>query len=1663
MTYRLVSLVLLLCSSLALRAAPETLVFVPPGGGGGNAKHVVLLSGDEEYRSEEAMPMLAKILSQRHGFKTTVLFALDPDGKINPDNGKSLAGSAALDTADVIVMALRFRDWPEADMKRFVDAYRRGVPIVALRTSTHAFRILEGPYKEFSNFGKTVLGEKWLTHWGKHKIEATRGVIEPSAAKDPILRSVADVFGPSDVYEAYPPADAKILLRGLVLSGMNPKDAPATTVKKRVTDKQDQPVNSPAMPVAWTRIHRNEAGQQNRIFTTTMGAATDLESEGLRRMTINGVYWALGLEVPAKADVRYVDPFKPRPYGFKGYRIGIVPADHALGKVLREGDAAPAPAKTAAATPAATKSATTIPAIVGSPLTFSPGDRIALIGNALADRMQHHGSLETLLHAKFPQLNLVVRNLAAAGDEVVDRARSKDFGTPDEWLTRVGAGVVFSFFGFNESFQGEAGLPKFKADLERFLSETSAQNYSGMGPPRIVLFSPIATEKLADPNFAVPESTDRNLALYAAAMAEIARDRAGVTFIDLFTPSQALYAEAAKTGRSLTYNGVHLNEVGDAAIAPVIFKALTGEAAPQGDFTKLKAAVNEKNEKWHGRYRTMDGFNVYGGRSALSYVSGPDGPKISNFQVMQEEMAQRDVLTANRDKRVWSVSGGGDLKVDDSNLPGVTKVLTNKPGANPDGSHVFLSGEEAIQKMTLSPGLKVNLFASEKEFPELAKPVQMAWDTRGRLWVSVWPNYPERRPDSKVGDSLLIFEDTDSDGKADKVTHFMDNLNCPTGFQFYKDGVLLMQAPDLWYVRDTDGDGKADWKERVLMGLDSADSHHTANSLALEPGGAIYLSDGVFHRSQIETTSGVVRNIDGAVYRFEPRSGKFETYVSYGFANPHGRTFDRWGNDLIVDATGNATYFAAAFSGKIDYPAKHPKMKEFWARPARPSAASGIITSRHFPDEFQGNFLNGNVIGFQGFYRVKVEEDGSGLRGERLPDLVSSSDPNFRPVGLSVGPDGAIYFLDWHNAIIGHMQHHLRDPNRDSVHGRIYRITHEGRPLMKLSKIYDQPIEALLELLREPENQVREWAKIELGRHESAKVVAAVNAWVKRLDSKDPNYSHLLTEALWVHQWHNIVDESLLRKLLRYPDTNVRAAATRVLCYWRDRVPDSLALLKIQAADENARVRLHAVRAASFYSSPEAVDVALAAISRPLDYYLDYTLGETLKQLRPYWRNQLNTVAALESENPVKIDFLLRTVSVKELAQLPRTDRVREQLVKRLLVPDATRAEALAELSSSRKTPGAVLLLDFLKATGQVDRVAIGKLLANQPAAELADVRVRLVAVATQDAMDVCPYGWAALAAADQGFDRIWAEASKSSRALTQLLSGIPSLADTALRAKAFQWVLPLLVPSTGEVTPERLAMQRAAVRAAVSMRRDPSAVFHALGKLVEQGQSVPAAAQGLRALPRSAWDAAAAPRLGAALVDWAEKVPASDRTGPDFLDSVQTTQEVLDLIPTVDTAALRNRLVRLRVAVFTIRAVNEEMRYDSQRLVVEAGKPFKVTFENPDAMSHNFVIVKPGSRERVGNAAMLLAPEYRDGEGRAYVPASADIVAATKLLEPGQSETLSVVAPAEEGIYEYVCTFPGHWTIMWGQLIVTRELTGPLPPVATAGPSVAASHAHAK
>ena len=723
---------------------------------------------------------------------------------------------------------------------------------------------------------------------------------------------------------------------------------------------------------------------------------------------------------------------------------------------------------------------------------------------------------------------------------------------------------------------------------------------------------------------------------------------------------------------------------------------------------------------------------------------------------------------------------------------------------------------------------------------------------------------------------------------------------------------------------------------------------------------------------------------------------------------------------------------------------------------------------RHFPDDWQGNFLNCNVIGDQCIYRVKVTQDGSGLLGETIEKLVyaePSELPTFRPICVDIGPDGALYFCDWSQTIIGHLQHHLRDPNRDHRHGRIYRITYNGRPLLTPPKIDGQPVAALLDLLKLPEDDTRTLAKIELGKHGSAEVTAAAKAWAASLDRTDKSYEHNRLEALWVCQWHNYVDADLLKQVLASPEPQARAAAVKVLTYQRDRVPDALVLLKKAGEDADPRVRLHAVRAASFFNGkdvPAAFDVAYASLKRDSDYYLDYVYKETMRQLQT-----LTSETVLPSD-PDVLSKMIEEMSDGDLAKAPATEPVLFARLERKGTDLAARDQivtSLAKLHKADRVSELVTGLHRLDTKGAGTAADdLGKLLGMTPAADLTKSRTALGTL-TESAKQagVRRAAWAALIIADANPQTTWSE-TKTDGARENLVDAISFLPDPALRAK-FQ---PLLNTALGDAKTSAGA-RAAALRALPLMgAENAKANFVSLAAHIERGLERTTAARAIVQLPRDAWIAQVAAPAAESVLAWAKTVPAGDRTKQDFIETTQAGSELAGLLPPADAARLRKELRSLGVSVFVIKTVREQMRYDTTRLVVEAGKPFEIIVENTDAMPHNLVFVQPGARQEVAEAAQNMKPDALDKKGRAFVPKDhAKIIEASKLIEPGQKETLKLTAPATEGDYEYVCTFPGHWTLMWGKLIVVKDVDAylqahPLADAVPSGPVDHAAHQHA-
>ena len=852
------------------------------------------------------------------------------------------------------------------------------------------------------------------------------------------------------------------------------------------------------------------------------------------------------------------------------------------------------------------------------------GERIVFLGNGLAERDVYFSRLETELHLRFPDLKLIVRNMGRPGDtpgfrphparvsqwafpgadafhpELKSHFGKGFFSTPDQWLTHLKADTIVAFFGYNESFDGPSRVANFEAELDAFAAHTLSKAYNGSAAPRLVLVSPIAFENLSGKRD-LPDGTkeNANLALYSEAVRKVAAKR-GLTFVDFFNATKERFAQANLP--PLTINGFAPTEAGYGELAVILANAAFGPTPrlSKADPELVNAAVKEKDYFWNNDYNLVNGVHTHGQRY------DPFGP-----QNYPHEIAKTREMMSLRDTLIHDTAAGRTtrISVDDSTTRPIPAVPTNfKRPVD------YLDGVAAIEKMTVMPGYTVALFASEREFPELRKPVQMSFDARGRLWVAITPTYPHYQPgESRPNDKILIFEDTDGDGRADKQTVFADKLHLPIGFEIAPEGVYLSQEPNLCLLVDDNHDDRADRMEILMHGFDTHDTHHAISAYSADASGAFYLLEGRFLHSQVETPYGPQRVNDGGAWRFDPKNFRLERYIQSDVNNPWGIAFDDWEQGVLSDASSGENYWALPISAKMPYGVEIQRAGDYVPKRSRPTSGSEFVSSRHFPDAAQGQFMTCNSIGFLGVNFSAVREDGSGFTGSLEGDLISSSDPNFRPVDLEFGPDGSLYVLDWHNALIGHMQHNARDPNRDHERGRIYRVTYPSRPLVKPAAIAGAGVPQLLENLKLPEYRSRYRTRRELRGHPASEVVPAVKAWAATLDKADPAYEHHLCEALWATWAQNRPDSGLLVSCLNARSPQARAAAAHVLRYASHQIPNSMALLRQAANDPNGRVRLEAIVAASWLDNSDGARVVLDALRHPFDKWMSPVTRQILE------------------------------------------------------------------------------------------------------------------------------------------------------------------------------------------------------------------------------------------------------------------------------------------------------------------------------------------------------------------------------------------------------------------------------------------------------------------
>jgi putative heme-binding domain-containing protein len=569
----------------------------------------------------------------------------------------------------------------------------------------------------------------------------------------------------------------------------------------------------------------------------------------------------------------------------------------------------------------------------------------------------------------------------------------------------------------------------------------------------------------------------------------------------------------------------------------------------------------------------------------------------------------------------------------------------------------------------LPEGFEANLFAAD---PLLAKPIQINFDPQGRLWVASSEAYPQIKPGQKQNDKILVLEDTDGDGKADRTTVFAEGLLIPTGLEPGDGGVYVGASTDLLHLADTDGDGKADRRRVILSGFGTEDTHHMIHTLRWGPDGLLYFNQSIYIHSHLETPWGVRRLNGGGIWQFRPASRRLDVFAR-GWINPWGHHFDRYGQSFVTDGAGGEgiNYVVPGAS----YPtAVGARRVLHGLNPGSPKyCGAEILSGRHLPDDWQGNIITNDFRGHR-VCRFVIREDGSGFAAQEKGELIKSAHPAFRPIDVKMGPDGAIYIADWYNPIIQHGEVDFRDPRRDKTHGRIWRITVKGQSLVPRPKLVGAKTTDLLEMLKVPEGWTRHQARRVLIERGPKEVLPALAAWVKSIGPGTKNREENLLEALWTYQALDTPEPGLLSTLLNAHEPRVRAAAVRVASAWHQRLRNPIALLAQRITDDHPRVRLEAVRALAEIPTPRAVELAMNALDRPTDKFLDYALWLTARELQPVWLAALQKGEISFGGNVRHLTFALQatgsSAAVRPLVDLVRSGKVpaeREETVLTLI------------------------------------------------------------------------------------------------------------------------------------------------------------------------------------------------------------------------------------------------------------------------------------------------------------------------------------------------------------------------------------------------------------
>jgi len=787
-----------------------------------------------------------------------------------------------------------------------------------------------------------------------------------------------------------------------------------------------------------------------------------------------------------------------------------------------------------------------------------------LYGNGLAVRLQEHGYFEALLQLADADNALQIRSLSYTGDQVHYRLRPAKFGAHLNKILSIWKGSdLLLFFGQNESFGGADRLEEFESNLNEFLGVLQSRHPDA----KITIISPIAAENLNDSS--LPDATERNrvLSQYTTAMKTLATS-AGIGFVDLFAATKVLYA---KEKAPLTLDGLYLNDHGNFLVGLALAQALR----PDADFSNInfespwfKQLVRTVKQKVHHvaeTYRPSNGVHYYSVR-ARGYEYEAEVPHHMN-------------LANQLDRRLWRLASQPGSVLEAVELPTNAAEPPSKGGRH--GTGTLKTVKEDLKDFEVTDGYSLTCFASNEDFDDLINPMQVHAGPRGRIWVATFESYPIPVPGVTPNDKILILEDTNGDGKADKRTVFADHLLLPDGFVFYRDGIVVSVPRKLIWLRDTDGDDRADTTIEMLCGIDDTDTHH-GGFLATTPNGRITICEGVFHRTQIETPWGVVHSKDATAMNFDPRTRRVTVERQTRAPNPWKVTHNSWGETYQMFG-GGQTIDGDVYTVGLPAGAKPMDIGGLFRHDK--GCAMAAVSSGHFPAEWQDGTVTGHLLGRNTviFTPLKLSDGKYAQEGKEI-ELMKSSNKSFRPVDLCFGLDGALYVSDLYYPIIGHAQHSVRDKNRDYRNGRIWRLTRNGAPTLTAPKITGASVEALLNLLVHDQVRVRELTRVELGKYDNSMVIKAMKNWLPSPSDESLVAQRKRLEALWIHERRGIANMALIRETLTAKEARVRAAGARSLRYWHDALgTEKLTPLAREAlADSHPRVRIGAISSMSF-------------------------------------------------------------------------------------------------------------------------------------------------------------------------------------------------------------------------------------------------------------------------------------------------------------------------------------------------------------------------------------------------------------------------------------------------------------------------------------------------